>query len=140
MCSPSLLPHLRTPADLARMTLLHEEMAPLPDFPTWADWLTMVGLTGSVDATRGPRFSHSHMMLQAAVDGRGVCLGQTLLAADDLASGRLVAPFASMPPTTLPTGYGYYVVCPQAAADRPKIKAFREWVMAEIASVGTAPV
>lgn len=138
MCSPKLLARLHAPADLARMTLLHEEMAPLPDFPTWATWLEAVGLTASVDATRGPRFSHSHMMLQAAIDGRGVCLGQSLLAADDIAAGRLVAPFAAMPPTALPTGYAYYVVCPQVAADRPKIKAFREWVMTEIAAAAAS--
>jgi hypothetical protein len=39
-----------------------------------------------------------------------------------------VAPFSFR----LPTGCGYYIVCPPAAADRPKIKAFREWVMAEL--------
>ena len=76
-------------------------------------------------------------MLQAAMDGRGVALGQALIVADDLAAGRLVAPFQFR----LPTGFGYFIVCPPTAIDRPKIKAFREWVMAEMRApdVFTAP-
>jgi LysR family transcriptional regulator, glycine cleavage system transcriptional activator len=131
VCSPALLPDLRNLGDLAHATLLHEEMLPLGTFPTWESWLRAAGVEG-VDASRGPRFSHTHLMLQAAMDGRGVALGQALIVADDLAAGRLVAPFQFR----LPTGFGYFVVCPPAAADRPKIKAFREWVMAELRQLG----
>lgn len=127
VCSPSLLPDLRSPGDLTHATLLHEEMLPLGSFPTWRHWLAAAGVEG-VDASRGPRFSHTHLMLQAAIDGRGVALGQALIVADDLAAGRLVAPF----PFRLPAGFGYFIVCPPAAVDRPKIKAFREWVFAEM--------
>lgn len=127
VCSPSLLPDLRSPGDLTRATLLHEEMLPLGSFPTWRHWLATAGVQG-VDASRGPRFSHTHLMLQAAIDGRGVALGQALIVADDLAAGRLVAPFQFR----LPAGFGYFIACPPAAMDRPKIKAFREWVFAEM--------
>ena len=51
-----------------------------------------------------------------------------LIVADDLAAGRLVEPFRS----GLPTGFSYYIVCLPAAADRPKIIAFRKWVMEEL--------
>src|SRR3546814_5403615 len=44
----------------------------LPEL-NWASWLAAVGVTG-VDATRGPRFSFSHMALQAAAEGQGVAL------------------------------------------------------------------
>jgi len=53
------------------------------------------------------------------------------LISDDLAAGRLVAPFD----VWLPSGSAYYVAYPPTAADRPKIKAFRDWVMDEIAAV-----
>jgi LysR family glycine cleavage system transcriptional activator len=127
VCSPALLPDLRSPGGLANATLLHEEMLPLKPFPTWENWLAAAGVEG-LDASRGPRFSHTHLMLQAAMDGRGVALGQALIVSDDLAAGRLVAPFQFR----LPTGFGYFIVCPQAAVDRPKVKAFREWVLAEL--------
>jgi len=129
VCSPGLLPDLRRPEDLTQATLLHEDMLPLGTFPTWDTWLEAAGVEG-VDASRGPRFSHTHLMLQAAMDGRGVALGQMVFVADDLASGRLVAPFSFL----LPSGFSYYVVCAPAAADRPKIRAFREWAMAEMAA------
>lgn len=127
VCSRSLASRLQTPADLARVTLLHEEMLPLASFPVWKDWLAAAGVSG-VDASRGPRFSHTHLMLQSAMDGRGVALGQTVLAGDDLRSGRLVAPFD----LRLPTGFGYYICCPPTASNRPKIQAFREWVLDEM--------
>lgn len=125
VCAPAVAARLQTPADLARVTLLHEEMAPLPRFPDWATWLEAAGASG-VNHEKGPRFSHTHILLQAAIDGQGVALAQMLFAADDVAEGRLVAPFD----LRLPTGYAYYVVCLAAAADRPKIRAFREWVIA----------
>jgi LysR family glycine cleavage system transcriptional activator len=128
VCSPALLPRLREPGDLAGMTLLHEEMLPLARFPTWRTWLTAAGLH-DIDASRGPRFSHTHMLLQAAVDGSGVALGQTLLALDDLVAGRLVKPFD----LSLPTNYAYYLVCLPATVDRPKVQAFRQWVREELA-------
>lgn len=133
VCSPQLLPYLKQPADLARMTLLHENMLPLGEFPEWPQWLQAAGVQG-VDVSRGLRFSHTHILLQAAIDGRGVALGQLALAADDLAAGRLVAPFA----LRLPVGYAYWVVYLPATAERPKIKAFRDWVKAEMAAANPA--
>ena len=129
MCTPALARTLAGPRDLARVTLLHEEMLPLGRFPDWASWLRAAGVTG-VDASRGPRFSHTHLMLQAAIDGHGVALGQTLLAADDLAAGRLVEPFS----LRLATGFSYWLVSLPAAAESPKIGAFRAWIEAETAT------
>lgn len=128
VCSPAFLGKLREPRDLAGFTLLHEEMLPLDPFPVWATWLEAAGVTG-VDATRGPRFSHTHMMLQAAMDGQGVALGGSVLVDDDIAAGRLAAPFA----LKLASGFAYYLACPVAAAERPRIKAFWRWVLEESA-------
>ena len=126
LCSPALAARLSGPADLAHETLLHEDMRPLT-FPDWQGWLEAAGQS-HVEASRGPRFSHSHMMLQAAIDGQGVALGQRILAADDVAAGRLVAPF----PLTLTTEFGYYVVFPPAAAGRPMVQAFCAWITEEM--------
>lgn len=126
MCSPALAKSLAEPADLARVTLLHEDMLPLGRFPTWACWLDAAGVSG-VDASRGPRFSHTHLMLQAAIDSHGIALGQTLLAADDLEAGRLVEPF----PLRLATGFAYWLVSRPTVTEPRKIQAFRAWVEAE---------
>ena len=60
-------------------------------------------------------------------NGEGVALGRSVLVADELASGRLIKPFD----VNLPVEFAHYVVSPQATKDRPKIKAFREWLLQE---------
>jgi LysR family transcriptional regulator, glycine cleavage system transcriptional activator len=134
VCSPLVARHLRRPEDLSRVPLLHESMDPLSGFPRWPDWLRAAGVQG-IDTSRGLHFSHTHIMLQAAIDGAGVGLGQMTLAADDVAAGRLVTPFD----LRLPAGYAYYLVTVPAAADRPKISAFRDWILTEMAAVRAHP-
>ena len=128
VCSPALAASIRAPADLAGVPLLHERMDPLENFPRWPDWLRAAGVQG-VDVTRGLDFSHTHILLQAAIDGAGVALGQMTLAADDVAAGWLVTPFE----LSLPAGYAYYMVTLPSAAQRPKIQAFRQWLLSEMA-------
>jgi LysR family glycine cleavage system transcriptional activator len=91
-------------------------------------WLRAAGVE-DIDASRGPRFSHLTMTIQAAIAGHGVALGSTVLAGDDLTAGRLVRPFGVSVRT--PVDFAYFVVCPEATADRPKIAAFREWLLVE---------
>jgi LysR family glycine cleavage system transcriptional activator len=94
--------------------------------PGWGTWLEAAGVDG-IDATHGPSLSPGSNVIQAAIDGQGVALGQSVLVEADLADGRLVKPFA----LTIPLDYAYYVVCPESAAERPKLAAFRRWIMAE---------
>jgi LysR family glycine cleavage system transcriptional activator len=125
VCSPKLLegPYpLRTPGDLARHTLLHDVFT-----VDWAIWVHSAGID-DVDPHRGPTFLSSDHAIQAAVRGEGVVLGRSALIADDLAAGRLVRPFEF----SLPAGFAYYVVYPPRALQRPNVKAFRDWLMAEI--------
>ena len=125
VCSPRLLegPHpLRSLADLKYHTLIHD------DFPIdWTMWLKAAGVEG-IDSQRGPVFNSSGHALQAAIQGEGVVLGSSILADDDIAAGRLVRPFAF----SLPADLAYYVVCPPKSLQKPKVKAFREWLVAEV--------
>ncbi len=132
VCSPKLLEGrrpVRTPADLRRHTLLHLDGETRDEtWPDWRMWLAAAGCT-EIDATPGPRFTQSIMLVQAAIAGHGVALGPRAIVADDLAAGRLVRPFGDAYGTR--TAFAYYVVCPEASAVRAKVVAFREWVLAE---------
>jgi hypothetical protein len=57
-------------------------------------------------------------------------LGYKLVASHDIGLGRLVVPFG--PELPLP-GRSYHFVCARGQERRPAIKAFRDWLFAEIA-------
>ncbi|WP_404288464.1 transcriptional regulator GcvA [Microvirga sp. RSM25] len=130
VCSASLLGNpsrpMNEPADLRHHTLLHESVESIPDYTTWERWLAALGVTG-VDTSRGPRFTHTYLCLQAAASGQGVALATNVLIGDYLQAGRLVQPF----PQQVKGSYQYYVVCPEATADRPALAAFRGWLLEE---------
>jgi len=128
VCSPRLPkgdPPLREAADLKHHTLLHDEVI-LGEFPTWREWLAAAGVRG-VDPERGHRYSHSSLVIQAAIDAQGVALARSSLVSLDLEAGRLVQPFGP----TLPSNFACYVVAPATTAGRPKVKAFRDWLLEE---------
>jgi len=126
VCSPSLMRGrgaLQTPADLKHHTLLH-----LNDRRDWAKWLENASVEAA-DLGRGPVFNQASMAIDAAVDGQGIALARTALAAWDLLAGRLVRPF----PLALKVPYAYWIVCPRSTAELPKIATFREWLLTEAA-------
>ncbi|MBC7943712.1 MAG: transcriptional regulator GcvA [Burkholderiales bacterium] len=131
LCSPALLngEHpLRQPGDLRHHTLLHDNTVYLDeDQLDWAVWLQAAGVD-DIDASRGPRFNHSSLALEAAADSMGVALSLPKLAAAELASGRLVTPFE----LRLPSRFAYYLVCSEANAGRPEIAIFRNWLLGEM--------
>ena len=69
------------------------------------------------------------MLIDAAVDGQGVALARTALAAWDLINGRLIRPID----VSLRMANTYWIVCPKATSALPKIATFREWLLAEVA-------
>jgi LysR family transcriptional regulator, glycine cleavage system transcriptional activator len=64
------------------------------------------------------------------IDGHGIALARTALAAADLINVRLARPFQ----TSLPLKSTYWIVCPKATSALPKIAAFRAWLLAEAAA------
>lgn len=125
VCSPMLVngPHpLNGAADLKHHTLIHDSFE-----IDWAMWLKTAGVDG-VDPYRGPRFESSDHAVQAAIQGEGVVLGRSALVADDLKAGRLVKPFS----VSLPADLAYYVAYPAQTSQRPKVRAFRDWLFDEV--------
>ncbi len=130
VCSPGLLangPPLKGPEDLSRHTLLHDQTTE-GEVQNWRNWFDMVGVR-SVDPGRGPGFSDSNLVLEAAAAGQGVALGRRSLALADLASGRLVIPFGPI----VPSQNKYYIVYPPTKAAQPSLAAFRDWLLEEAA-------
>lgn len=132
VCSPRLLAGahpIRALQDLRWHTLLHVDGYAQDDYwPDWAMWLHSAGI-GDIEVRRGLHFNHTNLALQAAANGQGVALGSRVLAGNDLKAGRLVRPFAHGSRMS----FAYYMVCPEALADEPRIAAFREWVIEEAA-------
>jgi LysR family transcriptional regulator, glycine cleavage system transcriptional activator len=123
VCSPKLLSG-RNPitkaSDLLRFPLLR-----LDDWKTWARWFDAAGV--AVPAVVGPILNRASMLIDAAVDGQGVALARTTLAAWDLLNGRLVRPID----VSLRLSNTYWIVCPKATSALPKITLFRDWLLAE---------
>lgn len=134
VCSPDLIDDPDHPIkdykDLAHHTLMHDADARINGPLDWSVFLEEVGVT-LPEPNRGPRFSDSHMMIQACTAGRGVMIGRTGLIADSIDAGILVAPFG-MPLKA--EGRYRLVMLPGALAD-PKIAAFRNWLHDEINAI-----
>lgn len=130
VCSPKLLQGkhpLRQPRGLKHHTLIHVEWrAQGATWPDWRMWLLAAGIR-DLDPMRGLRFTQTSLALQAAIDGQGVALTESTLVADDLASGRLVRPFT----LTIkgPAQFAYYALTTAAGAERPLVRAFRQWLV-----------
>lgn len=123
VCAPSLLQGakpLTKLSDLAAHTLLHDGSR-----ADWQAWYKQTGLVAA-NVHQGSIFSHSSMVLQAAIHGQGVALGHSVLAEPELAAGRLVCPFEQV----LLSNKAYYVVCQASEAGLTKIAAFRDWMLA----------
>jgi LysR family transcriptional regulator, glycine cleavage system transcriptional activator len=125
VCSPKLMSgrnRIRTAADLLKLPLLH-----LNDWTTWTRWFEAAGVSDPV--AHGPSVNQASMLIDLAVDGQGVALARTVLAAWDLINGRLVRPID----VSLRMSNTYWIVCPKVNANLPKIATFRKWLLAEAA-------
>ena len=124
MCSPLLLAGkhpLRTAAELRHHTLIHQK-----DFQEWIEWLAAAGVDG-VNGQHGPVIDDANAIIEAVIEGGGVMMATPAMLAQEIADGRLVAPFE----TTPDPDFAYYVVYPQGAMLQADAKAFRDFLMQE---------
>lgn len=131
VCSPSYLTSghaLDVPEDLAKCTLLHVDwFAAAGIQPDWSMWLRTAGVD-NVDSSKGPVFTSDSLAVEAAINSGGVALVSEFLVREDLDKGRLVKPFDLV----LSSNHWYWFVCPTENMDRPKVRAFRDWLVAAI--------
>jgi len=139
VCSPALLNGKRRkpdPRELLKHTLLevdwHSQGA---NWPNWETWLDAANLKG-VKRGRTVCFAHSSLVIQAAIDGQGIALGDSTLIADDLAAGRLIKPFDLV--LRGPRQFAYFLLSRRGLAKDGIESRFRDWLLREITIQPTA--
>ncbi|MGI9338976.1 MAG: LysR substrate-binding domain-containing protein [Gammaproteobacteria bacterium] len=133
VCSPAYLKKtpLAAPADLASLTLLHDETEMANE--RRLDWQTFLSHFGvrRDDAARNLLFTQSDIALQAAIAGQGVALARNALAYNDIKNGLLVNPFGTV---GAPVKTACYVCGRRDVWRLDKIAALRGWLASEAAN------
>lgn len=127
LASPDFLarhPPIETVADIMRLPRLS------PDDVWWDTWLDQVGEGLSRERTApGVRLDSQVMEGNAAIAGQGIAVVNAAMWRSELRSGRLVQPLDAV-------AYGrrhYWLVYPEYRRNAPKVRAFRDWLLAEVA-------
>lgn len=120
VCAPDLATRLQQPQDLRGQPLLRSYRA-----DEWPLWFAAAGLPAP--PLRGMVFDASLALAEAAAQGAGVALLPVSLFARDLASGRLVQPFALQ----IHTGR-YWLARLGSRRISPAMQAFQDWLQAEL--------
>ena len=119
VCAPALAARLRRPDDLRNATLLRVAHAP-DDWPRWFKAVEVAKVRA-----RGPEFEYYGQALQAAADGVGVAMGIRPYVDDDLAAGRLKAPFGQ----SVSKGESWYLIYREARREEAAFETFRGWIV-----------
>jgi LysR family transcriptional regulator, glycine cleavage system transcriptional activator len=127
MCSPAFLARHGgriEPADLLHLPLLS------PQDHWWSIWLREAGVPVAAGEVRpGVRMDSQANEGNAAMAGQGVAMMTPFFWRNDLADGRLVRLFDQISTG----GSAYWLVTPEHRRGVPKIRRFREWLLAEVA-------
>ena len=125
MVSPALAEKvggLKTPADMFKVDLLD------PQDPWWIDWLKACGQPlQKLNMDLAP-IGLQTITASAAMAGRGGALLVKEFFDQEVRDGRLYQPFD----IEVDTESAYWLAFPEGRRNVPKIKAFRDWILAEI--------
>jgi LysR family transcriptional regulator, glycine cleavage system transcriptional activator len=124
LCTPEIAKRIRKPKDLFNQVLIRSEVKQVQ----WHQWFAANGL--EPPAIHGMRFDRSFLAIAMASSGLGVTLESTLLAEREIKTGRLIAPLAGR---SIDIRYvGHHLVFPRASRQRHPVRAFAEWIAAEL--------
>jgi DNA-binding transcriptional LysR family regulator len=132
VCSPDLKRQTSAGSEsdlLARAPLIHVTSVSID----WSHWFAASGVPAPSSIEGGLRVDNMQMALDAAVRGLGVALGRSPLVDDEIESGRLI-PLAAQP---IQSGGAYWLVTAQTDFQKPEVKLFRQWLLAEFSLTGT---
>jgi LysR family glycine cleavage system transcriptional activator len=126
LCSPDFLARhgpWATPAEMLKAPRLDAHD------PWWQLWSEAAGIAEVPPAPpANVRLDVQSLLGTAAIAGQGLAILMPAFFAGDLAAGRLVQPF----PLTATDGTTYWLVHPEARKNARKIRAFRDWILAEL--------
>ncbi|HEY1124732.1 MAG TPA: LysR substrate-binding domain-containing protein [Sphingobium sp.] len=132
MCSPDFIARsgpFDTPADLLKAVRLS------PEDYWWNEWFAALGVDEMSVAGPPPLVLDSQQMEgRAAIAGQGIAILSPFFWRAEIEAGQLVEPVPSYVIETR----RYRVVYPHANRNLPKIKAFRDWIRAEMAAERTS--
>jgi LysR family glycine cleavage system transcriptional activator len=111
------------PSSVFEFPMLH-----LDDHSGWSRWLAATKVQ-ELKPLHGLVMNRASMVIDAAVNGQGIALARTALAAWDIINKRLVMPYSA----ALPLSNTYWIVAPHTTTKLPKIVTFRDWLLAEAA-------
>ena len=139
LCSPEFLRrgdiHDNEPDSLSDGDLIHVDWgASFASYPTWSAWFHAAGLKRTPQVELGHTTGMSSLAIDLAVSGLGVALGQRLLARQELAEGRVIAPFRK----SLHLGFAYCAVHPHSRTDKRIVISFIHWLRRDLQKV-TSP-
>ncbi len=98
--------------------------------PWWQIWFKAAGLTDlGLESRPRSQYGSQTFEASAAMAGQGVAILTPAFYGDELAQGRLYQPFEM----TCSDDRGYWLVYAENRRNVPKIKAFRSWILEEIA-------
>jgi len=115
----------RHPEELLRMRLIRE------DRDYWDEWFVKAGVKLDKPLPGGPFFNDATYAIQAAARGEGIALARQSIIGEDLERGVLKRLFK----TAIHTNERYWFVSPKELAEQPRVRAFRDWVKAELPSL-----
>jgi LysR family glycine cleavage system transcriptional activator len=125
--TPKLAKLYPTPESLVKAPLIIDHSVDfLSPAAGWAEWFKAMNVNAG--EIHGLQFSQGDHAVDAALAGVGVALGRRAFVVKDVAEGRLEMPFK----TALGTGARFRFLCTEGTQERPKVKAFREWMLAEV--------
>ncbi|BCH27465.1 LysR substrate-binding domain-containing protein [Mesorhizobium sp. L-8-3] len=126
MLSPALaetIGGVREPADLRRLPIID------PGDPWWPKWLDAAGVpTDWLSQKPRTQLGAQAFEAAAAMAGRGVAMLTPAFYRAEVESGRLMQPFDLVGDD----GHGYWLAYPEARRNAPKIRAFRDWILAAV--------
>jgi LysR family glycine cleavage system transcriptional activator len=115
---------VREHADILKLPLLD------PKDPWWVSWFKRYDLPlAALETQTAPSLGMQALDASAAMAGLGVALLTPAYYRQELADGRLIKPFAEV----MEEGSGYWLAYPESRRNVPRIKAFRDWAVAEAA-------
>lgn len=121
ICSPTLLNGSVERGDISSLT--DNVILRTAIMNEWPLWLKAASVEES-QTQRSRVFDDGSMMIDATIEGQGIGLARSVLAADALAAGRLVVPFRPI----IESPNAYYTVLPNDQPIRPIVELFMEWL------------